>query len=270
METFRLFIDRALTGAENMALDESLLNSVVKSSSAPCIRFYTWSPPALSLGYLQRAREEVSIEECRRNEVDLVRRLTGGKAVLHHMEITYSIVIPSNHRIISSPGVTDSYKNISQALLLGLKYMGVNAEMVPEKKAGRPGTQVCFTVPSSFEILAGGRKLIGSAQTRRDKIILQHGSLPLDWDVEKQLGVMGIPKKEWDSYATFFLRKASSLKDLLHPLPEIKELISCLIRGFEDAFSVELMPSSYTREEMVERDRLIAEKYGDERWTFLK
>ena len=168
------------------------------------LRFYTWQPATLSLGVNQHVGE-IDRVECDNRGIGLVRRLTGGRAVLHQHELTYSVIARDNDPRVSG-GVIESYRKISGALVLGLQSLGVDVSLAPTNKAllravsaaGRTGEldlpeaaetastngAICFDVSSAYELEARGRKLVGSAQARRGGAILQHGSilLDIDWD----------------------------------------------------------------------------------------
>lgn len=174
------------TGAANMAADERLLDEA-KQGSLPVLRLYTWDPPAVSLGRFQDEASSVDHEACRRHGIDIVRRITGGRAVLHDRELTYCIVAPSDSGLFPED-VIGTYKVIAAGLLAALHGLGVQAEMVSHasRHAGlvKPQTKdpSCFSSPSWYELVVQGRKIIGSAQRRMTGAFLQHGSILLDHD----------------------------------------------------------------------------------------
>jgi lipoate-protein ligase A len=187
MNTWRFLDNGPATAAENMAKDEELLRDAGKAGTLPVLRFYTWSPPAVSLGRFQDAGQAVNAEACRRRGFDIVRRITGGRAVLHKDEITYCIVSPISNGLFPND-VLGTYKTIAAGLLAGLHELGIAAEMV--LRSGRhagmvkssPQEPACFSSPSWYEILVKGRKIIGSAQRRVNGAFLQHGSILIDYD----------------------------------------------------------------------------------------
>ena len=182
---WRLIVDTDMrTGAENMALDEAIMEAVAAGDSPPTLRFYQWAPPCLSLGKRQPL-DGVDLAACRADGVDVVRRATGGWAILHTDELTYSVVLrPDDPRV--SGAILDTYRTLSQGLIAGLRFLGADAEMNPVIPGGAQNTSAaCFEVPSAYEITLGGRKLIGSAQTRPAGKVLQHGSLPLYGDIAR-------------------------------------------------------------------------------------
>jgi len=175
------------TGAENMAMDEKLLAEVSKGSAVPVLRFYTWAPPAVSLGRFQDQAGSVNSTACRKHGIDVVRRITGGRAVLHSRELTYSVISQIDNDLFPND-VLGTYKVLAAGLLSGLRNLGIPAEMV--SRSGRhadrvqrdPKEPACFSSPSWYEILVHGRKIVGSAQRRLAGAFLQHGSILIDYD----------------------------------------------------------------------------------------
>jgi lipoyl(octanoyl) transferase len=183
-----IFIDSGPnTGAHNMSVDEELLNRAQAGDSTPVLRFYTWSPPAVSLGRFQKLETAVNQDACKRRGFDIVRRITGGRAVLHNAELTYSVVSRIDNPLFP-PDVLGTYKVIAAGLLAGLADLGIDAEMV--SRGGSNAALVnktdsspsCFSSPSWYEIVVRGRKIIGSAQRRLSHAFLQHGSILIDYD----------------------------------------------------------------------------------------
>ncbi|HBE46121.1 MAG TPA: lipoate--protein ligase family protein, partial [Spirochaetaceae bacterium] len=146
---FRLLETGFHTAAFNMGLDEALLGSVAEGKSLPTLRFYGWKPPAVSIGYFQGLHEEVDVDACRAAGVDVVRRITGGGAVFHHYEVTYSIVVPLSHQL-ARPNILDSYRLLLGGIIDGLALLGIEAEFAPIN-----------------DIVTGGKKISGNAQTRK-------------------------------------------------------------------------------------------------------
>ncbi|HTY08387.1 MAG TPA: biotin/lipoate A/B protein ligase family protein [Candidatus Edwardsbacteria bacterium] len=177
--TLRLVVDPGCAdGYYNMALDEVLAGSV-RQGGAATVRFYGWNPPAISLGYNQRA-DEIDLAACAAAGIDVVRRPTGGRAVFHRDEFTYSVAAPGDHPLLGG-AVLATYRTIAAALIAGLRGLGIEAEMV-RSEAGAPAAQrmaSCFAAAGRYEVTAGGRKIVGSAQRRIDGVLLQQGSLLL-------------------------------------------------------------------------------------------
>jgi lipoate-protein ligase A len=184
-DAWRLLVDAPADGAWNMAVDEILLDGVAAGAAPPTLRFYEWMPACLSLGYFQPFNV-VDTDGCRRLGVDVVRRPTGGRAILHDRELTYSVVLPAS-LLGHDGGVLPSYYRLSLALQDGLRRLGVAATLAPESAGIGPTAHgpVCFDRPSAHEILLQGRKLVGSAQMRRGGAILQHGSILIEPRIDK-------------------------------------------------------------------------------------
>jgi len=174
-------------GAYNMAVDEELLARAQAGNAMPVLRFYGWTPPAVSLGRFQKIENAVNADACKRLGFDIVRRITGGRAVLHDRELTYSIISRTDNPLFP-PDVLGTYKIIAAGLLDGLRNLGVHAEMV--SRSDRHGALVkkgtkdpsCFSSPSWYEILVHGKKIVGSAQRRVTGAFLQHGSVLVGYD----------------------------------------------------------------------------------------
>src|SRR5438128_7609979 len=181
---WRLRLDPPLKGAWNMAVDEVLLDGVAAGSAPPTLRFYAWSPACLSLGYFQPV-SVVNLEGCRGLGVDVVRRPTGGRAILHDRELTYSVALPASV-LGHDAGILPSYRRLSLALQAGLARLGIEVSLAPESEAPSRAGQgpVCFDRPSAHEILLRGRKVVGSAQVRRAGALLQHGSIVIEPRIE--------------------------------------------------------------------------------------
>ena len=181
---WRLLRHGAATGAENMAVDEAVAQSIAAHLVPPTLRFYAWAPPCVSLGRNQ-AVAGVDLPACAARGFDVVRRPTGGRAILHTDEMTYSIIASPDDPLMHGY-VLDSYLRISHGLVAGLRRLGIDAEEAPgTNRAGPDVSAACFEVPSAYEIVAGGRKILGSAQARRSTSVLQHGSLPLVGDLTR-------------------------------------------------------------------------------------
>lgn len=226
-------------GACNMAVDEELLALAQAGETTPVLRFYGWDPPAVSLGRFQHIESAVNADACRRHGFDIVRRITGGRAVLHHHELTYSITARVDNPLFPST-VLGTYKVIATGLLAGLKNLGIAAEMV--SRGGRhtplvekkPKDPACFSSPSWYEILVNGKKIIGSAQRRMRGTFLQHGSILIDYDPRLEAEV--IPGGCGIDMVTCINRELG--RDV--PLDQIKQAFR---QGFQSALGVEFTPS---------------------------
>ena len=187
MSMWRFIDSGPAPAARNMATDEGLLREANSPGALPVLRFYTWSPPAVSLGRFQDGERAVNADACRLRGIDIVRRITGGRAVLHRDELTYSVIARIDDDLFPND-VLGTYKVIAAGLLAGLRGLGIDAEMV--SRSGRhagmvkssPQEPACFSSPSWYEILVKGRKIIGSAQRRVGGAFLQHGSILIGYD----------------------------------------------------------------------------------------
>jgi lipoate-protein ligase A len=263
------------TAAYNMAVDEAILRAHAAGSVPPTIRFYGWSPPAVSLGYFQKAQAEVDIEACRREGVALIRRLTGGRAVLHDRELTYSIIVSEGHPLIP-PTITASYRFFCQGLLAGLQALGIEAQMsMPAAAYGRvkrqPVSAACFDAPSHYEITHAGRKLVGSAQVRKDGVILQHGSLLLTFAPQQVAALLNLPSAAArETVAAMLAQKATSLRDAAQRDITWEEACQAMQAAFGPALGVQLAPGELDAKEQAAARELMAGKYSQDSWNLLR
>ncbi len=261
-EIWRAIFDPPAAGAWNMAVDEILLEATAAGGLAPTLRFYAWEPPTLSLGYAQPAAD-CDFGALRRLGWGLVRRPTGGRAILHTDELTYSIVAAESHPLMQG-GVLESYCRISRGLLAGLRYLGVDAAADAGVRAARAaGNPVCFEVPSHYEISCGGKKLVGSAQARRLGCVLQHGAIPLRGDLARILQVLALP----DTTPERVRRRAATLGDQLGREVTWQEAADAVCRGFIEAFDIAFQRELLSVEEKTRAGVLAREKFGNDEWT---
>jgi len=263
LATWRLLRSAPADGATNMAVDEAILYAVAAGLAPPTLRFYAWQPACLSLGRAQPAGD-VKLEELRIAGFGLVRRPTGGRAILHVDELTYSVVAPEGEPRVSG-GVVESYRRISAGLIRGLELLGVGNlaadRRVQERSANGP---VCFEVPSDYEITAGGRKLVGSAQVRSRGVVLQHGALPLEGDIARICAFL-----KANATPERVRARATTLMEALARPVSWEEAAAALEGGFAQALNLRLVPGVLTAEERAWVEQLYAEKYASEQWTFM-
>lgn len=263
----RLLVTESLDGATNMALDEAIL---LLGQPTPTLRFYSWSPPCLSIGYSQAVARDVDLEACRRLGIGLVRRPTGGGAILHHGELAYSLVAPEAHPAVSG-SIVESYRKVSHGLMAGLAHLGLAPQMAPAVGAGGATSAACFDSPSACELTVGGRKLVGSAQCRRNGTVLQHGSLLLDLDHRQALEVLRTPPGEdHRSWAEGLRRRATCLREALGRPVSFGESAQALAWGFQGALGLELEAGQPSPEEWESAQRLRREKYASPAWTLAR
>ncbi|EOD7632661.1 TPA: lipoate--protein ligase family protein [Staphylococcus aureus] len=259
----------------NMAMDEALLNFVSRGEIDPVIRFYTWNPATLSIGYFQRLQKEIDIDKVKEKGFGLVRRQTGGRGVFHDKELTYSVIVPESHPNMPST-VTEAYRVISQGLLEGFKNLGFDTYFAvpktPEErqKLKQPRSSVCFDAPSWYELVVEGRKIAGSAQTRQKGVILQHGSILQDIDID-ELFDMFIYKNERLKLKMkeAFVEKAVAINDISDEHITISQMEEAFEKGFKKGLNIELKPLELTEVQLAEVEEL-TEKYRSDEWMFRK
>jgi lipoate-protein ligase A len=266
---WRLVQSAAASGAWNMAVDEAILEAVHRGSAKPTLRLYAWSPPCLSLGYAQPSGD-VDFEYLNASGWQIVRRPTGGRAILHTDELTYSIICPhSEPRVAGS--VLESYQRLSAALLGALQLLGIPAQALEKNsRKQNSGIQnpVCFETPSNYEITVSGKKIIGSAQARRREGILQHGSFPLFGDLTRITSALCFPDEASRTKAAArLLDHATTAEEILgHPL-SWDTAAEVFILGFQQALNLELDPEELTPGELARAAELAEEKYAHSVWT---
>lgn len=269
--TWRFLDTGCHDAAFNMAVDEALLLSHEAGQSPPTLRVYAWSAPTLSLGYAQSVAKEVDVAACRRHGVTLVRRPTGGRAVLHDQEATYSVVMPL--RLADrEASITEHYHRIGLALAAALRHAGLAARLErPSVLAAAPRatSPACFAAISRYELSASGRKLVGSAQKRGRRSLLQHGSIPLVMDRQRLFACLRVPAE----------RRAQLLREAYANMVAVNEVASvpldaaalyrALRQGFADclAAGAELMAGDLSRNERRLAEELRHAKYGTDAWN---
>jgi lipoate-protein ligase A len=271
LATWRLLNTGSADGAANMAVDEAILTAVAEGRSLPTLRFFSWEPPCLSIGYNQAMMDEVDIARCRQAGVDLIRRPTGGRAILHTDELTYSIVAPQGEPRVAG-GVVESYRRLSAGLVRGLRFLGVDVAQA-EAGHGRDAdvSAACFDAPSAYEVTAGGKKLVGSAQVRRKEAVLQHGSLPLQGDITRICRCLVVPSEERRQELRRELQaRATSLELVLGRVVSFAQVVEALVKGFSEALSLHLEPEELSEHELALVQQLTREKYTAEAWNFRK
>jgi len=248
-----------------MAIDEAIFNETIKNKSNPTIRFYGSHPSAISIGYFQDAKKELNIEKCRREGIDIARRITGGRAVFHFNEITYCIAAGEQEKIFPAD-ISGTYNIISRCIARGLSDLGIKADLAEDGRAQTKEemNSCCFAVPSKNELLVRGRKICGSAQVRRRGGFLQHGLLPLTFNPEKtvdSLFLIRTPEK------VDKLRKSvTAVNEELASAVGVREICSRLKRGFIEELGADLKEETLTPAEKTLKNELM-KKYTDVNWN---
>jgi lipoate-protein ligase A len=265
--TWRLLDSGTTGGAANMAIDEAIVEAVADGRAPATLRFYAWEPACLSLGYAQPAAE---IDRARLAERgwDLVRRPTGGRAILHADELTYAIIAPESEERVQG-GVIESYDRLSLGLVEGLQLLGLQPKRAQPVYGDRGAAgPACFDGPGRYEITFSGFKLVGSAQMRRHGVVLQHGTLPLYGDITRiaeALVFAGAGERRALQARLHF--RATTLHRSLGRRVEYAEAAQALQQGFARALQLDFAPGALTPAEQAAADRLRAEKYATEEWT---
>lgn len=239
------------SAAFNMALDEVILKKVSSGECGPVLRFYGWTPAAVSIGYFQSLEEEVDLEQCAQRGVDVVRRQTGGGAVLHDQELTYSIHLPLSQNLVPDK-ILNSYEVICGAIIQGLAECGLQTEFAPIN-----------------DILLKGKKISGNAQTRKEGVLLQHGTILMDVDVDFMFDLLKVPdeKLKGKLISSIKERVTALNQHLPHP-PTFDQLAQHLLSGFQKQFpNLNFLPSDLTKDEKDEVNALMSSKYAKPEWN---
>ncbi|UCD93249.1 MAG: lipoate--protein ligase family protein [Methanobacteriota archaeon] len=249
----RLLRTGHLSAAVNMAIDEIVLHRVASGQAPPTFRLYGWKPPAVSIGYFQSLAEEVDLEVCKECGVDIVRRITGGGAVFHDAEVTYSTIVPQNWEAIPE-SIPDSYQFICNGIIEGLKDLGV--------KASFQGLN---------DIAVGGKKISGNAQTRRKGVVLQHGTILIDVDPEKMFSLLRVPSEKTRKKLIKSAReRVTGLNDVVDEPADFEDVVSALAVGFEKTLALRFDREQLADREIEEAEKLADEKYATSDWNHMR
>lgn len=263
MNSWRLLHSPPSSAGYNMSVDEALLN-LFYLKEKPILRFYTWKKPTLSLGYYQSIKD-INIEKCREYGFDIVRRPTGGRAVLHDKELTYSIICRSKHSNLAL------LKDINTALCKGLEIIGIKASIYEKTKLNPNFIEKasCFASTSNYEIHCNGKKLAGSAQLKRGDIILQHGSILFSIDFEKLYSIFlfSDEKKRQDAI-NHAKESIISINEIIENSIKMKDIMGCLKKGFEEYLDIDFFSCILSEDEKRNAKILDLEKYSNNNWTF--
>ncbi len=241
-----------------MAVDEFLFRSLTDRPETS-VRFYRWVRPTVSLGYSQDFDRVVDAAFCRDNGIDIVRRITGGKLVLHDREVTYAVI--SSDAATFTENLGDSYRLISRGLVAGLSLMGLDASLAgPPPQAYVRGILPCFSHPGLDEVETSGLKVIGSAQKRVGARFLQHGSIPLVKDEALLRSVSFLDRKTSGLQMT-------SLSEALGRPTDFDSAVRSFVAGLEEFFGVEFSPRTFSPEEQAEIRRIRDLRYARDEWT---
>ncbi len=258
-KALRLVASGPCSASYNMALDEALSESARKGGSGPCLRIYGWREPSVSLGRMQRAGD-IDLSYCKQAGIPVVRRPTGGRAILHGAELTYSFSASNSLKGLGS-GVLDCYAALSHAFMCAFRRLGLSAmsgSRLKKAEGPRSANPLCFSSASYGEISVAGRKIIGSAQRRWPDGLLQQGSIPLELDRKGMGRVFNLGADAYQDMAG--LRELDSMIELEH-------LHDAVVEGFREVFGVEVVTSRPDKKEEELARRLQREKYLLQQWT---
>ncbi|PIQ77450.1 lipoate--protein ligase [Candidatus Peregrinibacteria bacterium CG11_big_fil_rev_8_21_14_0_20_46_8] len=252
---FRFLTTGHLPARMNMAIDEAVLDAVATKTSAPTLRLYGWKPAAISIGYFQSLEEEIDLAACAKSDTEFVRRVTGGGAVLHEHELTYSIHIPESAALVPN-GILESYRAISEGVIKGLAVLGVTAKFVPL---------------NDLIVMNGEmpQKISGNAQTRKQGVILQHGTILLRVDVEKMFSLLKVPDEKLKGKMIATIKeRVTSISHFLGREVGFEEALDAVRTGFAQAFpQCTFEAAEISSEEMRHAEQLAKEKYGNDSWN---
>ncbi|MBI5964836.1 MAG: lipoate--protein ligase family protein [Chloroflexi bacterium] len=281
MNTWRLLYTPPSTGAWNMAVDESILEHIYRGESMPTLRLYSWNPPCLSLGHAQ-SFADVDMERVNAHGWEVVRRVTGGRAILHTDELTYSVTGSAEEPVLAG-GVLESYNRLAQALMFAMRELGLPVEIkedagltfgvTSQNQSSHAGSvtyqnPVCFEVPSTYEITVDGKKLIGSAQARKKEGVLQHGSLPLTGDLTRICEAL-IFKDESarENAAQRLLARATTVESVIGVETDWETAAQSFVKGFEAQLGIHFQRGELSQSESERAEELVKEKYANPAWT---
>lgn len=256
--------------AYNMALDEAMLLLHEAGDLLPTLRVYGWETPTLSLGYAQHATREVDLGACARHGVAVVRRPTGGRAVLHHREVTYSVVLPT--ALHQGPDtLTEHYRLIGVALEAALQTLGLPVRLERTRLRGHArraaASPACFAALARYELSAGGKKIVGSAQKRLRRSLLQHGSIPLWLDRQHLFGCLRVPAERRHALIREASTTMAAVNEIAAAAVSPAALHAALRAGFATSFGAELLDASPLPAEQRLAQQLRATKYTTTAWN---
>lgn len=255
--------------AFNMAMDEALLNWHKNGDIPPTLRFYGWQSPSLSVGRFQKVEKQIDFAGIHRHDCDFVRRLTGGSAVLHDDELTYSIVVAEDHPNIPTT-VPEAYHILTKGILEGYRNLGIEADYAYPvgKMIRKDRSAVCFEQVAHYELVVDGKKLSGNAQTRKDGVLLQHGSIPMSINDKMLFDLFLFPSESIrDEKRLAFANKAIAINQMTNQKHTYEMLVKAFYQGFQTGLGVKLKPLILTDAQWNEVHHLAKTKYTTEEKT---
>lgn len=262
-EPYRFLNTGIQDAALNMAIDEAVLISHLKDQAPPTLRVFRWLHPSISLGRFQSVEREILTSICQQQRVALVRRPTGGRAVYHRDEFTYSIVISKHYGVPA--GVVAAYAYLAQGLLAALQKLGVQAELSDERVSKHPSA-ACFASSTQADLTSGGFKLVGSAQVWKEDALLQQGSLPLTDRAAEFFAMLRYPSEAAREEALNLYREKTTPLYTFLPQVSWEDVAEAFRRGFSAALQCEFVAGELSTSEWELAHQLVAEKYSKLEW----
>lgn len=270
-QAWRFLNTGAGDAASNMAIDEALLLTHETGATPPILRVYAWDAPTLSLGYAQNTAQQVNLTACRQYGVGIIRRPTGGRAVLHDREVTYSIILPT----ALWPGtdtLTEHYRRIGLALTAALQQLGlpVHFERAHRRPpASRlPASPACFSALARYEISVAGKKIVGSAQKRLRNSLLQHGSIPLELNRTRLFQCLQTPAEHQADLIREAYTTMTAVNEIVPSSIPIPALHQALQKGLAASFGIAFIPDTLQSAEQRLAAELRTTKYATPAWNF--
>jgi len=252
---WRIIEDSLCDGNLNMLTDHAILLACNEGKSPATLRLYGWKRPTLSIGYSQDMSKHIDLDSCQKNKIPVVRRFTGGRALLHQYELTYSVIAPIPHNLF--PGsLKGSFERISHAILESLKIGGVKADRVSESKIRKRNigfkiSPACFSVSNHCEITFQGKKLVGSSQRRLRSAFLQHGSVIIESNPQLTHGLLKYSsERDNNSVLKSLILNTTTLKEILNREPKYNVVAKWFVEGFKKSFSGNWEKGKLTRQEL--------------------
>lgn len=250
--------------AVNMALDECLLQWHSKNLIPPTLRFYGWDKPSLSIGRFQNLEKTIDLDAVKKYDCQYVRRMTGGSAVLHDDELTYSIIISEDHPQIPR-SIREAYYILSKGVIEGYRFLNIDADYYIPKERNKNKTAVCFEKIAYYEMIVDGKKISGNAQTRKNGVLLQHGSIPMSMDDEVLFELFKFSNdRVRERQRKSFKNKAIAINDITGKKHTYDMLAEAFLEGFKKGLNITVKPIELTKEQWQEVYQLAEDKYANE------
>lgn len=268
MQETWLFLDSGHhDAATNMAIDEALIHWHSEGKIKPVLRFYGWERPSLTIGHFQNVPKTIDFSGIEKHRCEYVRRLTGGSAVLHDDELTYSIVVSESHPKIPK-SVNKAYYVLAQGLKEGYRNLGIDCYFAQQQLSGRDRSAVCFEQPAIYELIVDGKKLSGNAQTRMKGVLLQHGSIPISFDSDMLFDLFRFPSERVrERKRKAFANKAISIKAITGKKHTYDMLKEAFLAGFKTGLGIDVEPMTLTEEQWQFIHYLRDTKYATDAWN---